>query len=162
MTDFPEKLAEENKIYIQLNDSQENHLNDTEKMLKRSTDDDDEDADDDDDANKDKDSSDDGNTDSNCPRTAKFERSVIPNRNKNYHYKRLAKKSKTLKTCSKTCCETDNCILSFLVEKRCFGVICKGDGNCHSRKEKLPKTKFQLSLVKREGLCLYNLIFSCR
>ncbi len=143
-------FAEENKIYVALNDTQDGNIDETERVLKRSTDDDD-DGDEDDEEDDNNDKSEDDSDNQQCSHDKKFDHSAIPVRKKNYNFKRLEKKSKSLASCSKKCCKTENCILSFLVEKTCFGVLCSGDGDCHVKKEKLPRTKFELSLVKREG-----------
>ena len=118
-------------------------------MTKRSSDDnDDVDGGNDDDDDGD----DDDSSKSTCAADSRFHKSTIPKRKKNYHFKSLGKRSKSMNSCSKKCCKTENCILSFLVEKSCIGVLCSGDGDCHTKKDRLPKTDFQLSVIKREGI----------
>ena len=38
-----------------------------------------------------------------------------------------------------------------MLEKSCIGVLCSGDGDCHTKKDDLPKTSFELSVIKRDG-----------
>ena len=138
-----------NKFFISFNNSTENAFEKAGNITKRSSDEEDDDNDADGDANGDDDGED--NNDNNCSSESKFHESVIPRRKKNYHFKRLERRSKSLKICSKRCCKTESCILSFMLENSCIGVLCSGDGNCHTRRDDLPQTSFELSIIKRDG-----------
>ena len=138
-----------NKFFISFNNSTENTFEEAGNITKRSNDEEDDDNDADGDANGDNDDED--NNDKTCSSESKFHESVIPRRKKNYHFKRLERRSKSLKICGKKCCKTESCILSFMLENSCIGVLCSGDGNCHTRKDDLPQTSFELSITKRDG-----------
>lgn len=137
-----------NRFFVSFNDPKDKAYQKVANVTKRSNEDDEDDADGDVDGGDD-----DSGGESSCSRDSKFHQSVIPQRKKNYHLKRLEKRSGSLKTCSKKCCETDNCILSFLIERSCIGVLCSGDGNCHTRKDDLPKTSFEVAIIKKDGMC---------
>ncbi|XP_065051746.1 uncharacterized protein LOC135681293 isoform X2 [Rhopilema esculentum] len=142
-----------NQFFVTLNDSVYDLDGKRQTLVKRSSADDDDDDDDEENSDEDDvDGNDDNNTnETSCSKDSKFHKSTIPERNKNYHLKRLAKRSTSLSSCSKKCCKTDSCILSFIVEKTCLGILCNGDGDCHTKKEKLPEMHFAISTVKREA-----------
>ena len=150
---FPQN--ETNKFFVLFNNSTYDSVEKAENIKKRSNDEEDDSSDTDDDLSSENDNDGEDTNDSHCSSDSKFHESAIPRRRKNYHFKKLQRRSKSLKSCSEKCCKTDSCILSFMLGNSCFGVLCSGDGNCHVRKDNLPRISFELSIIKRDGKCSF-------
>ena len=94
------------------------------------------------------DDTDDTDDDTKFCSPSKFKTSMIPKRKKSFKFKKLHEMVDQLSDCSKRCCKIDDCLLSFTVEKKCYGVMCSDDGSCHTKKDMLPRAKISVTYVE--------------
>jgi len=92
--------------------------------------------------------------------TSNFHHTLIPQRNRGFHFHKFHGHSHSLGDCAKRCCNREDCILGFQLESTCVGVICSNDDrSCHTKKDFLDVLKIHFSLLK--GLSQFVVFYSC-
>lgn len=83
-----------------------------------------------------------------CP-YSDFHHSFIPRRRHSFLFSNLHTGQSTLSGCSAQCCKLSDCVLAFIVADTCYGVICNGDGGCHTLSDRLPRRSIFVTTVTR-------------
>lgn len=79
---------------------------------------------------------------------SKIRHSIIPQRSRGFIFHKFHGHTPTLLHCNTKCCEKEDCILSFKLERSCYGVLCGRDRNCHVKRDKLSQLKIYFSNVE--------------
>merc|ERR1711965_169633 len=87
---------------------------------------------------------------SQCSTPMTFQKSHLKKSRKGYIYKKLDAASS--EDCQQACCDASSCASSFLLDGKCYGVICDDDGgSCRRKHRRLPRSTVFVSNYREEA-----------
>ena len=69
------------------------------------------------------------------------------------NFRRLSHRFMSTKRCNERCCEEDDCSLAFIMQGKCYGVLCPDGGDCNSKEHMRVPLHLEIALVQRKGWC---------